>query len=127
MRIGSVLGLLGLIGYALAPSVAVIWLCAIGLGMSNSSIEVGIAGVISEETPLAERASAMSGWNAFTGARGLFAPFLASGLVQAGVISVAAALLLCAGATAIGVSLFWREARRSRAEVRVRLTSEAAA
>jgi MFS family permease len=127
MRAGSVLGLLGLVSYALAPSVALVWLASIALGVSGSSIEVGIAGVISEETPLAERASAMSGWNAFTGARGLFAPFLASGLVQVGVLSVTAALLLCAGATAVGVSLFWREARRSRVEVRLRVRSEAAA
>ncbi len=127
MRLGSALGLLALVAYALAPNVAVVWLASVGLGASGSSIEVGIAGVISEETPLAERASAMSGWNAFTGARGLMAPFVASGLVQLGVLSVTAALLLCAGATAIGVSLFWREARRSHAEVRLRLSSEAAA
>jgi MFS family permease len=127
MRLGSALGLAGLIAYALAPSVAVIWLAAIALGASGSSIEVGIAGVISEETPLAERATAMSGWNAVTGARGLVAPFLASGLVQAGVVSVSVALLLCAGAAAIGVALFWREARRARAEVTLRVASEAAA
>jgi MFS family permease len=127
MRLGSALGLFALVAYALAPNVGVVWLASIALGASGSSIEVGIAGVISEETPLAQRASAMSGWNAFTGARGLFAPFLASGLVQAGVVSVAGAVLLCAGATAIGVSLFWREARRSRGEVRIRLASEAVA
>ncbi len=127
MRIGSAVGLVGLVMYAIAPVAAVVWLAALALGISGSSIEVGIAGVISEETPLAERASAMSGWNAFTGARGLFAPFLASGLVQIGVLSVAGALLLCAGATAVGVSLFWREARRSNAEVRLRLVSKATA
>jgi MFS family permease len=127
MRLGSALGLAGLMAYALAPGVALVWLASVALGVSGSSIEVGIAGVISEETPLAERASAMSGWNAFTGARGLFAPFLASGLVQVGVLTVTGALLLCAGATAVGVSLFWREARRSRVEVRLRLGSEAPA
>lgn len=116
MRFGSLLGLIGLVAYAVAPGVAIIWLASIAIGTSGSSIEVGIAGIISEETPLAERASAMSGWNAFTGARGLVAPFVASGLVQAGILSVPAALLLCACVTAIGVSLFWREARRPREE-----------
>jgi hypothetical protein len=54
--------------------------------VSDSSIEVGIAAVISEETPLSQRAAAMSGWNAITGVRGLIAPFIASTLVQAGVL-----------------------------------------
>jgi len=106
MKVGSFIGLLGLLAYALAPSVAIVWLAAVGIGVSGSSIEVGIAAVISEETPLSQRATAMSGWNAITGARGVIAPFIASTLVQAGVLSVTAALLLCACATAIGVALF---------------------
>lgn len=106
MKVGSFIGLLGLLAYALAPSVAIVWLAAVGIGVSGSSIEVGIAAVISEETPLSQRAAAMSGWNAITGARGVIAPFIASTLVQAGVLSVTAALLLCACATAIGVALF---------------------
>ena len=87
----------------------------------------GSPAIVSDETPLAARASAMSGWNAFTGARGLVAPFVASGLVQAGVLSVPAALLLCACVTAIGVTLFWREARRPREEVGILVPVEAAA
>lgn len=117
MRWGSIIGLGGLLAYAVAPGVAVLWVAAVAIGVSNSSIEVGIAGTISDHTPLASRAAAMSGWNAITGARGLVAPFLMSGLVQFGVVSVTAGLLLCAVASAIGVGLFWWAARRARSEV----------
>lgn len=117
MRWGSIIGLGGLLAYAVAPGVAVLWIAAVAIGVSNSSIEVGIAGTISDHTPLTSRAAAMSGWNAITGARGLVAPFLMSGLVQFGVVSVTAGLLLCAVASAIGVGLFWWAARRARSEV----------
>ena len=116
MRWGSIIGLGGLLAYAVAPGVAVLWVAAVAIGVSNSSIEVGIAGTISDHTPLASRAAAMSGWNAITGARGVVAPFLMSGLVQFGVVSVTAGLLLCAVASAIGVGLFWWAARRARSE-----------
>ena len=116
MRIGSFIGLCGLLGYALAPNVGVVWLAAVAIGTSSSSIEIGVAAIISDHTPLVDRAAAMSGWNAVTGARGLIAPFVMSGLVQAGVVEVTTALLVCAGATAIGVALFWWAARQARAD-----------
>jgi DHA1 family inner membrane transport protein len=115
MRYGSLIGLGGLVGYAVAPGLGILLVSALAMGIAGSSIEVGIAGVISDNTPLTERAAAMSGWNAFTGARGLIAPFLMSGLVQFGVVSVTVGLLLCAGASAVGVGLFWWAARRARA------------
>ena len=114
MRFGSIIGLCGLLAYAVAPDVAVLWLAAVAIGTSNASIEIGVAGVISAETPLASRAAAMSGWNAITGARGIVAPFVMSALVQVGLISVTAALLVCAAASALGVALFWWAARRAR-------------
>ena len=116
MRIGSFIGLCGLLGYALAPNVGVVWLAAVAIGTSSSSIEIGIAAIISDHTSLVDRAAAMSGWNAVTGARGLIAPFVMSGLVQAGAVDVTTALLVCVGATAIGVALFWRAARQARAD-----------
>lgn len=116
MRYGSLIGLLGLIGYALAPGLVLLLIAALAIGVSNSAIEIGVAGVISDHTPLASRASAMSGWNAITGARGLVAPFFMSGLVQFGVVNVTTGLLLCAGASAIGVGLFWWAARRARGD-----------
>jgi MFS family permease len=114
MRYGSLIGLAGLVGYAVAPGLAVLLLAAFATGVAGSSIEVGIAGVISENTPLSSRAAAMSGWNAFTGARGLVAPFVMSALVQFGLVTVTVGLLSCAAASAVGVSLFWWAARRAR-------------
>lgn len=122
MRWGSIVGLGGLLAYAVAPGVAVLWIAAVAIGVSNSSIEIGIAGTISDHTPLASRAAAMSGWNAITGARGLVAPFFMSGLVQFGVVSVTVGLLLCAAASATGVALFWWAARRARSDLGLRAT-----
>jgi MFS family permease len=116
MRYGSLVGLIGLIGYALAPAFAVLLIAALAIGVSGSAIEIGVAGVISDQTPLASRASAMSGWNAITGARGLVAPFFMSALVQFGIVNVTTGLLICASASAIGVALFWWAARRARRE-----------
>jgi MFS family permease len=126
MRFGSIIGLGGLVAYALAPGVAVLWLAAVAIGTSNSSIEIGVAGVISAETPLASRAAAMAGWNAITGARGLVAPFLMSGLVQVGLLDVTVALLLCAVASGLGVVLFWWASTRARTELAMRVAPEAA-
>jgi MFS family permease len=116
MRWGSILGLVGLLVYALAPGYALLLPAALAIGISNSSIEVGVSGVISDHTPLVSRAAAMSGWNAITGARGLVAPFFMSALVQFGIVSVTVGLLLCAAASATGVALFWWAARRARAD-----------
>ena len=77
-------------------------------GPRSASIDVGIAAVVSEQTPLVDRAAAMAGWNAITGARGIVAAFLMSSLLQLGVVEVTSGLLLCAGATAIGVVLYAR-------------------
>ena len=124
MRFGSIIGLGGLVAYAVAPGAAVLWLAAIAIGTANSSIEIGIAGVISAETPLATRAAAMSGWNAITGARGLVAPFVMSALVQVGWLSVTVALLACAVVSALGVVLFWWASDRARAEPTMRIAPE---
>jgi DHA1 family inner membrane transport protein len=123
MRFGSLIGLAGLIGYAFAPGLAVLLLAALAMGVAGSSIEVGVAGVISDNTPLSARAAAMSGWNAFTGARGLIAPFVMSALVQFGVVNVTVGLLLCAGASSMGVALFWWAARRARTEAAAALNA----
>jgi DHA1 family inner membrane transport protein len=113
MRWGSIIGLVGLLTYAVAPSYAVLLPAALAIGVSNSSIEIGVSGVISDQTPLASRAAAMSGWNAITGARGLVAPFLMSALVQFGVVSLTVGLLVCVSASALGVGLFWWAARNA--------------
>ena len=108
LRFGGSIGLCALVAYALAPHVVVLWFAALAAGTASASIDVGIAAVVSEQTPLATRAAAMAGWNAFTGARGIVAAFLMSSLLQVGVVDVTTGLLVCAAATAVGVGLYAR-------------------
>jgi len=108
MRVGTALGLAALVAVAFAPGVAVLWVAALAAGAASASIDVGIAAVVSDHTPLASRAAAMAGWNAITGARGIAAAFLMSALLQAGIVDVTVGLLLCAVATGIGVVLYGR-------------------
>jgi MFS transporter, DHA1 family, staphyloferrin B biosynthesis exporter len=114
LRVGSGIGLIALVAYALAPNVIVLWLAAIAAGTGSASIDVGIAAAVSDQTPLASRAAAMAGWNALTGARGIVAAFLMSVLLQLGVVDITTGLLLCAGTSALGVALFVRAGRVSR-------------
>jgi MFS family permease len=113
LRLGSAIGLLSLVGYALAPSVAVLWAAAIAAGIGSASIDTGIAAAVSDHTPLASRAAAMAGWNALTGARGIVAAFLMSTLLQLGIVDVRAGLLLCAATSGAGVLLFVRAGRHA--------------
>jgi MFS family permease len=115
LRFGSLIGLTAIVGYALAPSVVVLWLAAIAGGIGGASIDVGIAASVSDQTTLATRAPAMAGWNALTGARGIIAAFLMSALLELGLIDVTMGLLLCAATSATGVILFVR-AGPARAE-----------
>jgi MFS family permease len=108
LRLGSGLGVIGLLGYAVAPHVAVLWVMAVGYGAAGAAIDVGIASIVSDQTPLASRAAAMAGWNAITGARGIAAAFLMSTLLQLGIVDVTSGLLLCAAASAVGVVMFAR-------------------
>jgi MFS family permease len=117
LGIGSGIGLISLVAYALAPNVLVLWIAAIAAGIGSASIDVGIAAAVSDHTPLASRAAAMAGWNAITGARGIAAAFLMSALLEIGIVDVTVGLLLCAAASTIGVVLFVRAARGMAASV----------
>ncbi len=108
VRLGGAFGLSSLVAYALAPNVAVLWLAAVASGVASASIDIGIAAVVSDQTPLRTRAAAMAGWNAITGARGIVAAFLMSALLQLGVVDVTFGLLLCAAVSTVGVLLFVR-------------------
>ncbi len=108
LRLGSSLGVIGLIGYALAPDVAILWVMAVGYGAASAAIDVGIASIVSDQTPLASRAAAMAGWNAITGARGIAAAFLMSALLQLGIVDVTSGLLVCAVSSAVGMVMFAR-------------------
>ena len=126
MRLGSAVGLVSLVAYALAPHVTVLWVAAVASGIGSASIELGIASLVSDQTPLASRAAAMAGWNAITGARGIVAAFLMSALLQVGLVDVTTGLLLCAAVSAIGVVLFARITADLPADVRVTVPEGAA-
>ena len=111
LRLGSAIGVLSLVGYAVAPNVVVLWVSAIVAGIGSASIDVGIAAAVSDQTPLSSRAAAMAGWNAITGARGIVAAFAMSALLQLGLVDVTVGLLLCAGTSGLGVILFARAGR----------------
>ncbi len=106
MRYGSMLGLVALVAYALAPDVRILWIAAVGAGAGSASIDVGIAAAVSDHTTIDSRAAAMAGWNAVTGARGIIAAFAMSALLQFGIVDVTSGLLLCAATSAIGVVLY---------------------
>ena len=108
MRVGSLLGLMSLVAYALAPQLGFLWFAALAGGAAGASIDVGIAALVSDQTSLASRAAAMAGWNALTGARGILAAFSMSALLQAGIVDVTTGLLLCTAVSGIGVILFFR-------------------
>ena len=107
LRSAAVFGILSLALYAIAPDARLLWLAAIAAGLSNAAIDVGIQGALSVHTPLAERAAAMAGWNALTGARGVLMPLLATGLVQLHVVDLTAALLLCLVPAATGLVMYF--------------------
>jgi MFS family permease len=115
MRIGTFLGLLSIVLYAVAPTVAFLWLASIVVGVANASTDMGISAVVSEQVPQRERGAAIAGFNALTGARGMIAPFVASIVVQAGLMTVTQALLVCALATGIGAFMYLRLSREGEA------------
>jgi hypothetical protein len=107
LRLGSLLGIVALAGYAVSPTLLVLIPVAVALGATNAAVDVGLSSFISAETPMEARAAAQAGWNAITGARGIGAAFLGSGLVSLGLVDVTGALLLCAVSAAVGAFLFF--------------------
>jgi MFS family permease len=106
LQVGTVLGAISILFYAIAPSILFIWMGAAFIGLANSAMEMGWPNMLADHTTLADRAKVAAGLNALTGARGLIAPFLGTLLVQAGVVSVSVALVLCALSTAFGALLY---------------------
>lgn len=106
LRAASAFGVAGLLLYAFAPAVEVLWLAALVGGFSSAGIDIGIQGGIASTTANEDRAAAMAGWNAVTGTRGLVAPLVSSALVQAGIVDLTGGLLLSALPATIGVALY---------------------
>jgi sugar phosphate permease len=106
LRLGALTGAASVACFALAGGIPVLWAGAILGGVSAAGIDIGIQGALSHHTPLADRAVAMAGWNAATGPRGIVAPLLASAAVQAGLLDVTGALLLCVVPAFLGFILY---------------------
>ena len=106
LRIAAAFGVVSLACVAVAPSLAVMVIAAICGGLSGAAMELGIQGAISQHTPLADRAAAMAGWNSLTGLRGLIAALAASSAVQAGLVDVTTALLLCLVPATLGLLVY---------------------
>jgi MFS family permease len=108
LRGGGILGLASLIAYAVAPSVALLWIAAVCAGLASAGIDIGLQSVLIAGAESDERAMVMAGWNAVTGLRGLIAPFIASAVVQLHLLDVTTTLLACSVVTAAGVVMFLR-------------------
>jgi len=106
LRVGALAGAASVACFALAGGIPVLWAGAVLGGLSSAGIDIGIQGALSHHTPLADRAVAMAGWNAATGPRGIVAPLLASAAVQAGLLDVTGALLLCVVPAFLGFLLY---------------------
>lgn len=111
LRIGGFLGFLTLALYAAAPSIEVLFVASVVAGVANASTDLGISAVVSEQVPQPERGAAVAGFNALTGARGIIAPFVASIAVQAGVMNLTQALVVCAAVTGVGAAMYLRLSR----------------
>lgn len=107
LRSAAVFGVLSLALYALAPDVRLLWLAAISAGLSNAAIDIGIQGALAVHTPLEDRAAAMAGWNALTGARGVLMPLLATSLVQLHILDLTTGLLLCLVPAIAGMVMYF--------------------
>jgi MFS family permease len=115
LGLASGLGLVSLLCWAAAPAVGLLYVAAICAGVAGAGVDLGLQSVMISGIPSDDRAAVMAGWNSLTGIRGLAAPFVATGLVQAGVLSVTDALLACAVVTLVGVGMYVRAARATSA------------
>ena len=88
LRLGTVLGLLAIVGYLVAPSVILLWVAAAAMGAAGAASDTAIVAILSEETTLEERGPALAGWNGTTGIWGIASPLAMSLFLGLGVISV---------------------------------------
>lgn len=123
---GALCGVASLVLYAIAPDVRVLWVAAIAAGLSAAATDVGIQGSLAALTTLEDRAAAMAGWNGLLGARGIVMPLLVTVLVQARVVNLTSALLLCVVPAGMGLVLFLERPLPSRPAILVRAPARAA-
>lgn len=118
LRLGTFLGLLSVVAYAVAPDVLMLWVAAAAMGAAGAATDTAIVAVLAEETSLEDRGAALAGWNGSTGIWGIGAPLLMSLAVGAGLLSVTAALGLAALTSAVGVGIYIVTAQPRAAAVR---------
>lgn len=106
LTLGAFIGLANPVAYMVAPSFALLAFTAVIAGIGNAAMDTGITAALSDGVPLGERTRLMAVWSGLTGMRGVVVPFLASGLVQLGVLPPAAALALCVAVALTGVGLY---------------------
>jgi MFS family permease len=122
IQVGSVLGVLALAAYAVAPNVATILLASVLLGLAIAALEVAWPTLIAEHVPSGDQAAAAAGLGAVMGARGLIAPVVAIMLLGVGPLGVTGLLGICAVTTGLGSILYLRitSGGRSGAAILVR-------
>jgi len=108
LRAGSLLGIASLGLYVIAPALRLLGVAALASGLAGAAIDLGIQGSIQKHVPLEDRAPAMAGWNALTGARGVAAPIISSALVQSGLVDLSTGLLLCLVPAILGAMVYLR-------------------
>lgn len=106
LRAGAALGVASMACVAVAPGFAVMALASICGGLSGAAMDLGIQGAMAHHTPLADRAAAMAGWNSVTGLRGVIAAMVTGAVVQARLVDVTSALLLCLVPALLGLVLY---------------------
>ena len=113
LRLGTLLGLLAIVGYLVAPSVILLWVAAAAMGAAGAASDTAIVAILSEETTLEERGPALAGWNGTTGIWGIASPLAMSLFLGLGIISVNQGLAIAAFTSLIGVGLYLATDRRT--------------
>ena len=83
LRLGTLCGFLGLVGYAIASDVVMLLPAAALVGAAGACTDAAIISVLAEETTIQDRSAALAGWNLTTGIWGVAAPITAVPTVAA--------------------------------------------
>ena len=104
--IGSLIAVLSLIFFALAPDLTFVLIAAATLGAAGAAIDVAWPVTIAEHAEPDAQSQAAAGLNAIMGARGLIVPFLMMVPISLGWLDVAGGLILSALVTFAGALLY---------------------
>lgn len=119
MTSGTILGTISVAAFAVAPDFATVLVASALLGATGAAIDVSWPLLIADHAAHDEQAAAAAGLGAIMGLRGLIMPFVIVAPIQAGLLDVTGALLLCAAVGVTGSLLYVRLSRFYRLPVRV--------